>query len=130
MADYRKLRVWQQARKLTRELYTHTAEWPAEERFGMITQVRRAAHSIGANLAEGCGRGRYGEFANFARIALGSVNELESFCEAALDHGYWSSERAAAVLRELRTIRQMLTGLVTWADGKRKRRPRGLTGNG
>src|SRR5687767_15838395 len=89
MADYRRLRVWQFARLLAAELYTETAKWPADERYGMISQVRRAALSIGANLAEGCGRGGYGQIAHAARISLGSVNEVEFYCQSALEQGYW-----------------------------------------
>ena len=94
----------------------------------MISQVRRAVLSIGANLAEGCGRGRPGEIAHAARISLGSVNEVEFYCQSACDQGYWSSERADLVLAELSTIRQMLTGLIRWADKRRYGQP--ATGDG
>jgi four helix bundle protein len=76
MQDFRKLEVWQLAHKLTLAIYRLTKAFPSEERFGLTDQMRRAAVSIEANLAEGTGRGGDADFARFVQIAFGSACEL------------------------------------------------------
>jgi four helix bundle protein len=77
LGDYRKLRSWQEAHQLALAVYRATADYPAEERYGLARQIRRAATSTACNLAEGAGRNRAKETAQFVRIALGSCTELE-----------------------------------------------------
>jgi four helix bundle protein len=76
MRNYRDLRVWNEAHRLALALYKATQVFPKEERFGLTSQIRRAAISIGANLAEGCGRRSDGEMRRFVLVALGSASEL------------------------------------------------------
>ena len=75
--DSHELKVWQKAHQLTLAVYQITAPFPREELYGLTSQLRRAAASIPANLAEGCGRNGDAEFARFCSIALGSVSELD-----------------------------------------------------
>jgi four helix bundle protein len=77
MQDFRKLVVWRKAHELTTGLYLLTASFPREEVYGLTSQIRRAASSVPANIAEGCGRGGNAELARFLRIAMGSASELE-----------------------------------------------------
>jgi four helix bundle protein len=77
MGDYQELMVWRKAHGLTLAVYQATNPFPREELYGLTSQLRRAAASIPANLAEGCGRNGDTEFARFCAIALGSANELE-----------------------------------------------------
>jgi four helix bundle protein len=77
MRDFRKLKVWHKAHALTLEVYQATRRFPGEELYGLVSQMRRAAVSVCANLAEGCGRRGGPEFARFLDIALGSASELE-----------------------------------------------------
>ena len=77
MGDFHELRAWQKAHSLTLLVYRSTATFPREEMYGLTSQMRRAAASIPANLAEGCGRNSDSEFARFCAIAMGSANELE-----------------------------------------------------
>ena len=77
MRNYRDLQVWSKAHNLTLELYQVSRQFPREEIYGITSQLRRAAVSIGANLAEGCGRRTSAELARFVRIALGSASELD-----------------------------------------------------
>jgi four helix bundle protein len=77
MQDFRKLKVWQKAHRLTLAVYAATATFPIEEIYGLRSQIRRAACSIGLNIAEGCGRTGRPELSRFLRIAMGSASELE-----------------------------------------------------
>ena len=77
MKDFKELRVWQKAHSLALEVYQATRSFPRDEIYGLTSQIRRAAVSVGANIAEGCGRRSDGEFARFLQIARGSASELE-----------------------------------------------------
>jgi four helix bundle protein len=77
LKDFRELKVWGKAHQLTLDVYRSTAGFPKEELYGLTSQIRRAAASIPANIAEGCGRGGNVEFARFLQIAMGSASELE-----------------------------------------------------
>ncbi len=76
--SYRDLHVWQKGMDLAVGCYVETKSLPADERFGLISQIRRAASSVPANIAEGYGRESRGEFIQFLRIAQGSLKELET----------------------------------------------------
>ena len=77
MKDFRNLRVWEKAHLLAPDAYRSTANFPKQEMFGLTSQIRRAAVSIAANIAEGCGKRGNGEFQRFLNIATGSASELE-----------------------------------------------------
>jgi four helix bundle protein len=77
MEDFKDLRVWVKAHELTLNVYEKTRVFPKEELYGLTSQMRRAAASVGANIAEGCGRRSDGEMRRFLQIARGSANELE-----------------------------------------------------
>ncbi len=85
--EFRELKVWQKAHRLTLEAYQASATFPREELFGLTSQVRRAASSIPANIAEGCGRGG-GDLVRFCELAAGSASELEYHLILAHDLGY------------------------------------------
>ncbi|HXY58775.1 MAG TPA: four helix bundle protein [Methylocystis sp.] len=76
--SYRDLRVWKEAMDLAVECYRLTKPFPKEETFGLTSQIRRAASSIPANIAEGYGRDSAGHYVNFLRNAQGSLKELET----------------------------------------------------
>lgn len=76
--SYQDLRVWQDAMSLAEACYLLTKEFPREEMFGLTSQIRRAATSISANIAEGYGRENTGSFIQFLRISQGSLKELET----------------------------------------------------
>jgi four helix bundle protein len=77
LRNFRELTVWQKAHELVVEIYRVSGGFPSEERFGLTVQLRKAAVSIGSNIAEGCGRGTNKDFARFLSIAAGSASEVE-----------------------------------------------------
>ena len=83
-----------------------------DERFGLTSQIRRAATSICANIAEGCGRQTPRDFARFAYIALGSASELECHLQMAADLGFLTVECYGPLEKSVTDIKRMLTGLI------------------
>ncbi len=77
MKDYRDLKVWKRAHAVTLEIYRVTMRFPREELYGLTSQMRRCSASIGANIAEGCGKRSNAEFQRFLQIASGSASELD-----------------------------------------------------
>ena len=77
MEDFKNLKVWEKAHGLTLDIYRRTMTFPKAEVYGLTSQLRRAAASVGANIAEGCGRRSDGEMSRFLQIARGSASELE-----------------------------------------------------
>ena len=78
MSDFRKLNVWQKAMTLAREVYVISNKLPPEEKFGLVSQIRRCAVSIPSNIAEGSKRRTKQDFMQFLKIASGSAAELET----------------------------------------------------
>ena len=99
------LRVWQEGISVVKDIYALTDDWPKREIFGLTSQIRRAAVSIPANIAEGKGRGSNAEITRFSRIALGSAYELETLLEIATELDFPGSP-------QIPDLRQRLTSLV------------------
>jgi four helix bundle protein len=116
MRNYRDLDVWEKSHKLTLDLYKLSRAFPREELFGLTSQMRRAAVSIGANLAEGCGRRTGAELARFVRIAMGSASELDYHLLLCRDFEFISDEQYQRASRELTRVRKMLTGLLATVE--------------
>ena len=112
MADYRALKITVRARELVRETYRFAAQLPASERYGLRSQMQRAAISVGSNIAEGAGRGTNRAFCQFLRIARGSVHELEFQVLAAVDLGLAPAASAATVLDLVSQLSRMLHALI------------------
>jgi four helix bundle protein len=112
MRNYRDLEVWKHSHKLTLELYEASRKFPKEEMFGLTSQLRRAAISIGANLAEGCGRRTTAEFARFIRIAMGSASELDYHLLLCRDFKFLTNEIYDRTSKELIRVRKMLSALL------------------
>ena len=90
MQNYKELKVWEKAHQFTLSMYKLTLSFPKEELYGLTNQLRRAASSIQANIAEGCGKNSQNELAHFLNISLGSANESEYFLILAKDLEYIS----------------------------------------
>ena len=111
MGDFRKLEVWQKSQKLVSSVYRVTCAFPAAERYGLSSQMRRAAVSISSNLAEGCGRMGDVELRRFVRISLGSLSELECELLLATDLEFLKAESSCQLIAEVGSIRGMLQSL-------------------
>ena len=111
MRPHEKLEVWNRAVEFVVTIYKVTTELPKEEKFGLISQVRRAAVSIPANIAEGAARQSTKEFSHFLAIAQGSASELETELLIAERLGYLDSGIYKEMYNELNTIARMIVGL-------------------
>jgi four helix bundle protein len=111
MGDYRSLRVWREAHEVTLQVYDLTMRFPAAERYGLTSQMRRSAASVPSNLAEGCGRDSDAEIARFARVALGSASELEYQLLLAHDLNLLEPDLYRSVSRRVARIKHMLARL-------------------
>jgi four helix bundle protein len=113
MRNYRELEVWEKSHKLTVDLYRLSRAFPKEELYGLTSQLRRAAVSIGANLAEGCGRRTGAELARFVRIAMGSASELDCHLLLCRELELITIAEYERQSKELIRVRKMLCGLLT-----------------
>ena len=111
MQDFRNLRVWQKAYKVTLSIYRVSVLFPEHEKFALTSQIRRSSSSVGANIAEGCGRDSQKEFARFLRIALGLAMETYHHLLLARDLGYMENEVFDVLEREILSLRKMLWSL-------------------
>ena len=113
MRNYRDLQVWTKAHLLTLDLYKISRAFPREEMYGLTAQLRRAASSIGANLAEGCGRRTSGDLARFVRIAMGSASELDYHLLLCRDLEFMKEDDFKRTARNLVEVRKMLTSFLS-----------------
>lgn len=118
--DYKELDVWRKSVALTTEIYRLTAGFPVTERFGMTSQIRRAATSIPANIAEGWGRGSRGEYIQFLTGARGSLMELEAHLIVSCNLQFLDSDKLALVLKPVKDIEKMLNRLIAVLRGGRR----------
>lgn len=120
MQNYKDLKVWEKAHTLTLDIYKVTQNFPGEEKFGLISQLRRASSSIPANIAEGCGKSANAEFRHFLNIALGSANEVEYFLLLAKDLNYLPQENFNALTSDVNSIKAMLIALIAKVEATLK----------
>lgn len=130
MRPFEELRVWQAAHALTLAIYQATANFPGPEMYGLTSQLRRAAASIGSNIAEGSARGDT-EFHQFLRISLGSAAEVEYQLLLARDLGYLDAPTHRALSNDIGSLKRMLVTFMKSirvpTGTKRRQRP---TANG
>jgi four helix bundle protein len=112
VTNHRDLIVWQRALELCTATYEATAEFPEEERFGLVSQMRRAAVSISSNIAEGHGRLTTSEYRHFLGIARGSLKELETQILIAHRLGYLSEPTTDACRGLAGEVSRMLSTLI------------------
>ena len=112
MKDFKELKVWIKAHEMTMGVYQETRCFPKEELYGLTSQIRRAAASVGANIAEGCGRRSDGELTRFLQIARGSASELEYHLLLARDLNLLAKDSFRKLDGQLTEVQRMLTSLV------------------
>lgn len=110
MRDFRELKVWQKAHRLTLAVYRATQGFPAEERYGLKSQLRRGCASIPTNIAEGCGRFTDPDRARFISIAAGSATETEYLLMLARDLAYVDATAYADMNVAVNEVKKMLVG--------------------
>ena len=112
MKDFRNLKAWQKAHLLALATYQATRSFPDQERYGLVSQMRRAAVSVPTNIAEGCGRGTDTDFARFLQIAFGSASELEYLFLLSRDLRMIEAEIHVETQQHIEDVKRMLTGLI------------------
>jgi four helix bundle protein len=110
--SYRDLLVWQKGIALVVVAYRATAQFPKSETYGLTSQIRRAATSIPANIAEGYGRGSRKDYAQFLFIAQGSLKELETHFIVAEKLSYLTEAQTARLLSQTDELGRMLGSLI------------------
>jgi len=120
LKDFRTLKVWRKAHELVREVYRVTAAFPAAERYGLVSQIRRAGVSIPANIAEGCGRAGDAELARFLQIAMGSACELEYHLLLTRDLEYLSGSDHERLSGPVVEVKRMLASFIKRLRGERR----------
>jgi four helix bundle protein len=117
MEDFKDLKVWTKAHHLTLAVYRHTRTFPKQEMYGLTSQLRRAAASIGANIAEGCGRRSDAEMKRFLQIARGSANEVEYHLLLARDLQFIAVGDFKELEQRVLEIQRMMASLVQTLHG-------------
>lgn len=108
----KKLEAWKLGVELTIDIYKITKTFPEDERFGMISQMRRSGASIPSNIAEGAARQTKKEFTNYLYIAQGSLSELDTHIEIAFRLGYLSAGARSAVEAKMLRVDKLVSGLI------------------
>lgn len=106
MHNYNNLQIWQLAMDLVEEIYKLTASFPIEEKFGMVSQMTRAAVSIPSNIAEGAGRNSDKDFAHFIGIAIGSLYELNTQIVLSERLGYINQSQSQELQKKLDNLQR------------------------
>jgi len=107
MHRFKELEIWKKSRKFCSEIYTATADFPTDEKFGLTNQLRRASVSIPSNIAEGSSRNSQKDFSRFLEIAIGSAYEIETQLLIATDLGFLKIESREILTKNLEEIIKM-----------------------
>ena len=111
---HEELNVWQQAMAFAKAIYKATEDFPHKEQFGLTSQLRRAAISVSANIAEGKGRYFKKEFLQFLYIARGSLYETMALLQLALDLRYLSEQQHHSLVEQAQQVLSQLSGLINY----------------
>ena len=121
MYSFEKLEVWQLARKLVKEIYDITKEFPDNEKYGLTKQIRRAAISVSSNIAEGTSRKTGKEQARFTQIAYSSLIEILNQLILSVDLGLMKPSKLDTIRIEIEELSNKLNALYSFQIGKHKR---------
>ncbi|RKS02084.1 four helix bundle protein [Flavobacterium sp. 102] len=109
MHQFKELEIWKRSRLFCSKIYLITSSFPADEKFGLTNQLRRASVSIPSNIAEGCSRSSNKDFSRFLEIAIGSIYEIETQLLIAFDLGYINQLELDKLVNDLDTIIKMIS---------------------
>lgn len=112
MKDYRKLVVWEKAHKLILFIYRLTQTFPREERYTLVSQIRRAAISTPTNIAEGCGKNTQPDFARYLQNAFGSMQEVQYLSFLSLELNYMDRKDFVVLDKNIGEVKAMLASLI------------------
>lgn len=112
MRDFKELHFWKKSIDMAKDIYELTKSFPHEEKFGIISQIRRSVVSISTNISEGCGRETTKDFKNFLNISMGSVKETENLLHLSRELGYINLTDFNALNQKLIEIAKMLNGFI------------------
>ena len=112
MNNFRELKVWQKTRSFTKEMYYLLKKYPADEKFALVSQMKRATISISSNIAEGSGRYTDKDFARFLDIALGSAYEIENQLILSNDLEFINNSDLNEFVNKIQEIEKMISGLI------------------
>ena len=121
MHNYKNLHIWQEGINLARKIYEVTGHFPANEKYGIVSQMTRAAVSIPSNIAEGAGRNSNKDFANFLSIAIGSIFELHTQIAICEQIGYINEETTKQLEQQIYTLQQQITTYKRQIEGSAPR---------
>ena len=116
--SYRDLEAWRLAIRLTKVVYRMSEHFPSDERFGLTSQIRRAAVSVASNIAEGWGRGTTSDYARFLRMARGSMYEVETQGLIALELGFVEKDKFDFFEQTIDEAGRVLAGLLRSIENK------------
>ena len=108
MRDFRKLEIWGQSLAFVKTIYELTSTFPAQERYGLISQMNRSAVSIPSNIAEGCSRNSVKDFSRFLEFAIGSSFELETQIEIGVSIHYISKDQYTILIQKLHILQRRI----------------------
>ena len=112
MRDYRRIDAWTKSDELTLSIYKETKSFPAQERFGITSQLRRAAYSVPANIAEGSARETKRDYLRFLHMARGSLTEAQYFIDLSHRLGYLDNSQNALLADKVKVAFSTLHGLI------------------
>lgn len=108
MHNFRELRIWQRSMDLAEAIYTITATFPKEERYGLVSQLNRCAVSVPSNISEGAGRATNKQFKHFLEYSMGSCNELQTQIELAKRFNYITKDSLDTIINETLQVYKMI----------------------
>ena len=111
MHNYKNLHIWQEGINLARKIYEVTGNFPANEKYGIVSQMTRAAVSIPSNIAEGLGRVSTKEQIHFLEIAYGSLREVDCQLDIAKDLAYISDDELSDVEKQIEKVAALIAGV-------------------
>lgn len=110
--SHKDLKVWQKSMSLVTDIYSISANFPSNEMYGLTSQIRRAACSIALNIAEGYGRESLKNYIQFLRVSRGSLLELETCLQIAINLNYSNKITISGILEKIEEIHKMLNALI------------------